>query len=236
MRSYATIKVPRLRTFDWPPRGSIECMGQWTFDKGVTSFDARTTMQNCQAESPLISPKGRPLRRDHSSLSPYARRSRRKSQTGYSESHAGSVCLGDYPPFHSPRRAYLTTLEASAGATALRDGSERHSRKDTHPPSQCFHCGLPWLHARQLSPTGDSSHWFIDIHDGVNRKMAYLFCWRCVDLVQKQMRPRHVGCGHYFSPPFLSTADKLNREDLMLCVNCRESLRKGLKSQLDRGQ
>ncbi|KAL2291256.1 hypothetical protein FJTKL_13890 [Diaporthe vaccinii] len=207
MGPQTVFKIPRHTAFDWPPRGSIESMGAWTFKKGIATFDTRTSMQGRQVESPQLAPESRPPRKDSCGLSPSTKRN------------------------VTPLSYYSESLSASTlpDEATLYCGSGSFSRKETHPPSKCFHCGLPWVHTRQLSPTGDSSHWFVDIHDGVNRKMAYLFCWKCVELVQRQMRPRHIGCGHYFSPPFLSTADKLNREDLMLCVRCRESLRDGLR-------
>lgn len=72
-------------------------------------------------------------------------------------------------------------------------GYRLNHRKDTHPPNKCFHCGLPWSDTRQLSPEGESSHWFVDIHDGLSRKMAYLFCWKCVEAVKRRLQPSQLG-------------------------------------------
>ncbi|ROV95841.1 hypothetical protein VSDG_05165 [Cytospora chrysosperma] len=173
--------VPRLRAFDWPPRGSLEYMRNWTLEKGVTTLETRMAMQGRRQEPLPLSPMSAPAYSPDYLRFPTAMR----SETASSRS------------VEAPLTAYSDDLQTEKNSMALLSlghGNGHRRRKDTHPPSRCFGCGLPWLDARQLSPSGESSHWFVDIHDGVSRKMAYLFCWRCVDGVQRRLR-----CS--FSPP-----------------------------------
>ncbi|ROV94316.1 hypothetical protein VMCG_08615 [Cytospora schulzeri] len=216
--------VPRLRAFDWPPRGSLEYMRNWTLEKGITTLETRMVMQGRRLEPPALSPM--------SAAPAFATRS------------PTTPVSGTYRSVETPLTAYSEDLDYENSIVLLNyNNHKRSGRKDTHPPSKCFDCGLPWLDARQLSPSGESSHWFVDIHDGVSRKMAYLFCWRCVEGVQRRLRPSHVGCGHpSVSLPFFSAevADqgRIEREDLMFCRGCRESIAggKGLKSKEGAGR
>ncbi|PSR82797.1 hypothetical protein BD289DRAFT_454124 [Coniella lustricola] len=71
------------------------------------------------------------------------------------------------------------------------------------PFSECYSCGLPCEHPSTTTtpaPSGESQHYFIDVHDGLRRKAAYLFCWKCVAVFLSQMhRMPHPGCGHLSS-------------------------------------
>lgn len=87
-----------------------------------------------------------------------------------------------------------------------------------------------------MSPSGESSHWFVDIHDGVSRKVAYLFCWQCIEGVQRRLRPSHLGCGHPFSLPFLFVeTGVIGREDLMFCRGCRDLIGVGDTEREEKG-
>ena len=94
MSSHVATNVPRQGTFDWPPRGSAEHLGPWTFEKGMATFDARMIMQGRQVESPVFCPKSSPPRRDTCSLFPSMARSG-TAETSFSESISESTDLGD---------------------------------------------------------------------------------------------------------------------------------------------
>ncbi|ROV94833.1 hypothetical protein VPNG_09299 [Cytospora leucostoma] len=128
--------VPRIRDFQWPPRGSLEYMRTWTFEKGIATFDAYVFMRSRWLDSPALPPKSK------------------------------LAHIMEY------------TVDYEAGHNMVNLGYIPNHRKDTHPPNKCFHCGIPWLDTRQLSPEGESSHWFVDIHDGRgwwNGKFGTLF-------------------------------------------------------------
>lgn len=54
------ISVPRLRAFEWPPRGCLQYMGNWTLEKGIATLEARVAMQDRRPESPPLSPMSKP--------------------------------------------------------------------------------------------------------------------------------------------------------------------------------
>lgn len=95
MGSQTAAKIPRLNTFHWPPRGSIESMDKWTFQKGMTTFDTRTNMQGRQVDSPLLPPKSQPPRRDSCAFKPST------GQTSHSGSFSAGTGSGKYQGRHS---------------------------------------------------------------------------------------------------------------------------------------
>lgn len=60
---------------------------------------------------------------------------------------------------------------------------------------QCYSCGVVCYDARS-SPEGGSSHWFVDVHNGLTRKVAYIFCASCVAVLTGRLDNPHLGCGH----------------------------------------
>lgn len=103
--------------------------------------------------------------------------------------------------------------------------AEAHHPRPTGQPSlsRCYSCASPcWEGGAGRPPHGESSHWFLDVHDGVRRKVAYLFCWRCVDVLVRQLqRPPHPGCGHLPSLAMPSCVEECQR---MFCAQCRTEI------------
>lgn len=109
------------------------------------------------------------------------------------------------------------------------DYGEDYEPKEMQPSlSQCYSCGSACLDASARPPAGESSHWFLDVHDGVRRKVAYLFCWECVGLFLRQLqRPPHPGCGHL---PSLSLPSCAQECQLMFCDRCRVEIGQQVRS------
>lgn len=82
----------------------------------------------------------------------------------------------------------------------------------------------------QLEPraAGERSQWFVDVHNGLKRKVAYIFCSTCVSVLMGRLDNPHLGCGHLPSPVSLDYRQPSQECMPMFCGKCRGDIERGL--------
>lgn len=217
---------PETQKFQWPIVGSLEYMRQWTFEQGTASLQDQAFRYGFQPEAPPLSPKSRLV---HIAFGePIASPTTILNRTplyGDDDTHITSKHLDDFgrgtlhfETYSEPFFNKVLTNDELGDMSIGHD--EGHSQKSSGASSsQCYSCGSRCQDIQSRPPLDESPHWFIDVHDGVRRKVAYVFCWKCVDVFITQLqRPPHPGCGHL---PLLSLPSCEEECQLMFCGRCR---------------
>lgn len=220
----------------FPTVGSIPHMRLWTFAQGAASLEARAYRYGRDGEAPPLSPKSRlvhlALQEEEPELaSPTTVLGRQELSLLYEEErrrhgHAGQDADDGSEHGTLGRQLCRTTLSRfldraknTAIVDMMFDERARASQTRNASFSQCYSCGSACLDAGSRPPPDESSHWFLDVHDGAKRKVAYVFCWQCVDVFMRQLqRAPHAGCGHL---PLLSLPSCDEECQLMFCGRCR---------------
>lgn len=205
-------------------------MRQWNFEQGTTSLQARVYRYGCQPEAAPLSPKSRlvHIALEEPVASPTTVLSRKPIYDDV-EPQCTDNCshdpdLGVLYPFDATRLlTYSDTDLLRETAGMFLDYGEAHPRESsTSAVSQCYSCGSNCRDTQNQTPFGESPHWFLDVHDGVKRKVAYVLCWKCVDIFVGQLqRQPHPGCGHL---PFLSLPSCKAECQRMFCGRCRTDM------------
>lgn len=223
------------RSFQYPIAGSLQYMRQWTFETGASSLEARTHRYGRDSEMPPLSPKSRlvhialeeplaspttvlnraPTHQDDESRC--TDRSSNQFEYGRLSSPDPRLFSVFAAPVSQHQRQKLTTNKIDDKPLNPTGDLPRKSYSSTL--SNCYSCNSVGLDAASHPPNDESSHWYIDVHDGVKRKVAYVFCWKCADLFMRQLqRAPHAGCGHL---PMLSLPSCEEECQLMFCGKCR---------------
>lgn len=229
-------------TYEWPPVGSINHLRSWTFETGTAIFEAQRRKYGRGSDAPPLSPKSklvqilleeplaspttildrRPIssyeRNDNTPPTSYPQKIRDEHSGVFTQvSHSRVHFKHTYPDFSpDPRLNKAHSNHGPPKAQAPAQNSE-----------QCYSCGIVCYNegTRPRYSSDESGHWFIDVHNGLRRKVAYIFCATCVSLLMGRLQNPHLGCGHLPSPVSLNCPEECMP---MFCGKCRGDIGRGL--------
>lgn len=220
-------RYPYYKRYSWPPVDYFDYLGIWTFGKGVQSLERRMQSYGRESERPPLSPKSKlvHIALEEAPVSPTTvldREPMHGMEEGEGLEYSDNPQEGMLRIKVAAQEKHMTDRIEKEDSSLEHGGDCDAKSTDSSPFSHCYSCGTACTDPAAHPPPGESSHWFLDIHDGVRRKQAFLFCWRCVDVLLRQLRqPPHPGCGHLPSLPVPSCFEECQ---LMFCGRCRAEI------------